>query len=248
MVNHFPSVWLPAPQTLSQNLHLSSHDVHIWKINLKQSEAQVRTFQETLSSDEIARAKRFYFPEHQQRFIIGRGSLRMILGSYLNIEPQKIEFDYHERGKPFLAAKFQDSGLFFNLSHSQDLGLLGVSYQRLIGVDLEYMRPMSDLENLAQRFFLPAEYEIIKSLNSDEKQKVFFRYWTCKEAYLKATGDGLVKLENIGIDLKINQAAQLLFTGNWQLQELTPADNFAAAVVVANDHKKNHNFHFWQYQ
>ncbi|WP_353929040.1 4'-phosphopantetheinyl transferase HetI [Okeanomitos corallinicola TIOX110] len=238
-MNNIPCLWLPAPQ----NLHLSSSDVHIWKINLKQSELQIQALKETLSSDEIARSERFYFPEHRQRFIVGRGSLRLILGGYLNVEPIEIEFDYHQRGKPFLAPKFLDSRLFFNISHSQDLGLLGVSYQQLIGVDVEYMRPMSDLENLAQRFFLAQEYEIIKSLNSVEKQQVFFRYWTCKEAYLKATGDGLVKLENIGIDLTPTQPAQLLVVGNWQLQELIPADNFAAAVVVANNHN---NFQFWQ--
>ncbi|NET02385.1 MAG: 4'-phosphopantetheinyl transferase superfamily protein [Sphaerospermopsis sp. SIO1G1] len=238
MVNFSPCTWLPAPQ----NLHLSSYDVHIWKISLKQPDLKLEVFQETLSTDEIARAKRFYFPEHQERFIIGRGSLRMILGKYLKIAPTDIEFNYNERGKPFLSSQFQGSGIFFNLSHSQDLGLLGVSYQQLIGVDLEYMRPMTDLENLAKRFFLNLEYEVIKSLDAETQQQVFFRYWTCKEAYLKATGDGLVKLEDIGVELQLHQTAQLLVTGNWQLQEFTPAENFAAAVVVAND---NNNFQFF---
>ncbi|MEA5577778.1 4'-phosphopantetheinyl transferase HetI [Anabaena sp. UHCC 0451] len=235
----FNHIWLPAPE----NLILSSDDVHIWKIDLKQSELQIQSFRETLSSDEITRAERFYFPEHRQRFIIGRGSLRTILGRYLGIKPSQVEFDYQQRGKPLLAAKFADSGLFFNLSHSQDLGLCGVTYQRLIGVDLEYIRPMSDLENLAKRFFLPREYEVIKLLPPEKKQQVFFRYWTCKEAYLKATGDGLVQLEQIEIDLTPKKPAQLLVTGNWELRELIPADNFAAAVVVANH---GGNFQFWQ--
>ena len=102
---------------------------------------------------------------------------------------------------------------------------------------------MSDLESLAKRFFLPREYEVIKSLLPEKKQQVFFRYWTCKEAYLKATGDGLVQLEQIEIDLTPTKPAQLLVTGNWELRELIPADNFAAAVVVANH---GGNFQFWQ--
>ncbi|GCL38818.1 4'-phosphopantetheinyl transferase superfamily protein [Sphaerospermopsis sp. FACHB-1094] len=238
-MNNFPSNWLPAPKKLV----LLSDDVHIWKINLQQSESQIQSFRETLSSDEVARAERFYFPEHRQRFIVGRGSLRTILGSYLGVEPSQLEFDYQQRGKPILAAKFADSGIFFNLSHSQDLGLCGVSYQRLIGVDLEFIRPMSDLENLARRFFLPQEYAVIKLLTPEQKQQVFFRYWTCKEAYLKATGDGLIQLEQIGIELTPTEPAQLKVSGNWQLKELLPADNFVAAVVVDNH---SNNFQFWQ--
>ncbi|MEA5617302.1 4'-phosphopantetheinyl transferase HetI [Cronbergia sp. UHCC 0137] len=228
--------WLPAPQ----NLVLSSDDVHIWRINLNQSESQLQFFRDTLSSDEIARAERFYFPEHRRRFIVGRGSLRTILGRYLGVEASEIKFIYQKRGKPLLA----NSGLFFNLSHSQDLALLGVSYKGLIGVDLEYIRLMSDLEGLAKRFFLPKEYELIKLLSFEEQQQVFFRYWTCKEAYLKATGDGLVELEQIEVFLKVNEPAKLLVSGDWCLRELIPSENFASAVVVQGNIE---NWQCWEY-
>ena len=232
--------WLPAPK----NLNLSLNDVHLWRINLNQSESQLQAFWETLSSDEIARAEKFYFPEHRQRFIAGRGTIRAILGRYLAIDPKQVEFEYQPRGKPFLAAKFANQRLFFNLSHSQDLALCGVSYQNQIGVDLEYIRTMSDLESLAKRFFSAEEYEHLRLVSSEEQKQMFFRYWTCKEAYVKATGDGLVKLEEIKISLTVNQPSKLLVSGDWNLRELTPTDNFAAAVVVAG---KNINLHCWQY-
>jgi 4'-phosphopantetheinyl transferase len=232
--------WLPAPKKLD----LLLNDVHIWRINLNSSESQLQFFRETLSSDEIARAQRFYFPEHRQRFIAGRGTLRAILGQYLGIDPKQVEFEYQPRGKPLLAAKFADQGLLFNLSHSQDLALLGVSYQHQIGVDLEYIRTMSDLEGLAKRFFSSREYEHLRLFSPQEQQQIFFRYWTCKEAYLKATGDGLVELEEIEISLTPNQPSQLLVSGDWNLRELTPAENFAAAVVVAGS---NINLHCWEY-
>ena len=230
--------WLPAPKKLD----LLLNDVHIWRINLNSDELQF--YRETLSSDEIARAERFYFPEHRQRFMAGRGTLRAILGQYLDIAPKQVEFEYQPRGKPLLAAKFADKGLLFNLSHSQDLALLGVSYQNQIGVDLEYIRTMSDLEGLAKRFFSAREYEYLRLLSPAQQQQIFFRYWTCKEAYLKATGDGLVQLEEIEIDLTPNQPSKLLVSGDWSLRELTPADNFAAAVVVAGS---NINLHCWEY-
>jgi 4'-phosphopantetheinyl transferase len=232
--------WLPAPKKLD----LLLNDVHIWRINLNSDELQLQFFRETLSSDEIARAERFYFPEHRQRFMAGRGTLRAILGQYLDIAPKQVEFEYQPRGKPLLAAKFADKGLLFNLSHSQDLALLGISYQNQIGVDLEYIRTMSDLEGLAKRFFSAREYEYLRLLSLAQQQQIFFRYWTCKEAYLKATGDGLVQLEEIEIDLTPNQPSKLLVSGDWSLRELTPADNFAAAVVVAGS---NINLHCWEY-
>ncbi|BAZ85510.1 4'-phosphopantetheinyl transferase HetI [Dolichospermum compactum] len=231
--------WLPAPKKLD----LLLNDVHIWRINLNSSELQLQSFRETLSSDEIARAERFYFPEHRQRFIAGRGTLRTILGQYLDIDPKQVEFEYQPRGKPLLAAKFANQGLLFNLSHSQDLALLGVSYQHQIGVDLEHIRTMSDLEGLAKRFFSAREYEYLRLFSPAEQQQIFFRYWTCKEAYLKATGDGLVQLEEIEIDLTPNQPSQLLVSGDWSLRELTPADNFAAAVVVTGS---NINLRCWE--
>ncbi|MFM6278571.1 MAG: 4'-phosphopantetheinyl transferase family protein, partial [Dolichospermum sp.] len=219
--------WLTAPE----NLNLSLNDVHLWCINLNQSESQLQAFWETLSSDEITRAERFYFPEHRQRFITGRGTLRAILGRYLAIDPKQVEFEYQPRGKPFLAAKFASHRLFFNLSHSQDTALCGVSYQD-IGVDIECIRAMSDLESLAKRFFSPEEYEHLRLVSSEEQKQIFFRYWTCKEAYLKATGDGLVKLEEIKISLTKtkNQPSKLLLSGDWNLRELTLKDDFAAAV------------------
>jgi 4'-phosphopantetheinyl transferase len=233
--------WLPTPKALT----LSSDNVHIWRINLNPTAPQLQSLQVTLSSDEIARAERFYFPEHRQRFIAGRGSLRSILGQYLNVKPSQVEFEYQQRGKPFLAAKFADSQIFFNFSNSQDLALCAVSYQRLIGVDVEHIRPMSDLESLVKRFFLAREYELLASLAPEQQQQIFFRYWTCKEAYLKTTGDGLVKLEEVEICLAENEPAKLLVAGDWSLWELCPADNFAAAVVVAGS---GGNLQCWQFE
>ncbi|BCL34613.1 4'-phosphopantetheinyl transferase HetI [Nostoc sp. MS1] len=230
--------WLPKPLDLT----LSSDEVHVWRISLEQPESQIQVLATTLSSDELARVNRFYFPEHRQRFIAGRGILRSILGQYLGVEPQQVKFDYEPKGKPLLANNH--SGLQFNLSHSQNLGLCAVNYTRQIGIDLEYIRPTSDLESLAQRFFLPQEYELLRSLPDEQKQKIFFRYWTCKEAYLKATGDGIAKLEEIEIALTPTEPAKLQTSPAWSLLELVPDDNCVAAVAVAGFGWQPK---FWQY-
>ncbi|MBC6429630.1 4'-phosphopantetheinyl transferase superfamily protein [Nostoc sp. HG1] len=223
-------LWLPAPI----NLTLLPDEIHVWRIELDQPETRLQHLRETLSSDEIARAERFYFQEHRQRFIAGRGILRTILGRYLGIQPLQVQFNYQHRGKPVLADTFADTGLAFNLSHSQGLGLCAVNSTRQIGVDLEYIRSMSDLEALAKRFFLPREYEMLRSLSPNQQQEVFFRYWTCKEAYLKATGDGLSQLEQVEVSLTPTEPARLQITEDWSLFELVPANNYVAAVAVAN--------------
>ncbi|WP_414548499.1 4'-phosphopantetheinyl transferase HetI [Anabaena sp. CCY 0017] len=236
-LNH---LWLPVPT----NLSLLPNNAHIWRINLDIPEAQRENLLATLSGDEVSRANRFHFQEHRQRFITGRGILRCILSNYLGISPQQVLFDYQERGKPVLADALAQSNLCFNLSHSQGLALCAVSYHSQIGVDLEYIRPMSDVEALAKRFFLPREYEIVRSLSDHKQQEIFFRYWTCKEAYLKATGEGLAQLEQIEILLNPTEPAQLKTSENWSLFELRPAQDSLAAVVVAGS---GYDLQCWQY-
>ncbi|MCV3215543.1 4'-phosphopantetheinyl transferase superfamily protein [Plectonema radiosum NIES-515] len=230
--------WLKAPTDLS----LSVDDVHVWRVELSRSQLQLQELAETLSSDEQVRAKRFHFEQHRQHFIAGRGILRTILGRYLGIEPQALGFDYEAHGKPVLGDKFVTSGLSFNLSHSQGLALYGVS-RHPIGVDLECIRDNTDVEALAKRFFTDREYEVVRSLSPNQQQQIFFRYWTCKEAYLKATGAGLSQLEQVEILLTPTQPASLQ-SEEWSLTELIPANNYLAAVAVAG---QNLHYSCWQY-
>lgn len=220
--------WLPA----SADLTLLQNDVHVWRINLDPPEAQLQHLTETLSSDELSRAKRFYKEQHRHRFIAGRGILRTILGRYLGVEPQQLQFSYQPLGKPVLADNFSDSGLWFNLTHSQGLALCAVSRDRPVGIDLEYIRPISDVLNLAKRYFSSGEYAVMRSLPPHQMQEVFFRYWTCKEAYLKATGAGISQLEQIEVLLTPEEPAKLKIDQQWSLFELVPVKNSVAAVAV----------------
>ncbi|MBW4611366.1 MAG: 4'-phosphopantetheinyl transferase superfamily protein [Hassallia sp. WJT32-NPBG1] len=230
--------WLKAPTDLT----LSRDDVHVWRVELSLRQSQLQELAETLSTDEQVRAKRFHFEQHRQHFIAGRGMLRTILGRYLGVEPQALQFEYEARGKPILADTFAKSGLSFNLSHSQGLALYGVC-RRPIGVDLECIRENTDVEALAKRFFTEREYEVLRSLPPNQQQQVFFRYWTCKEAYLKATGAGLSQLEQVEILLTPTQPASLQ-SEEWSLTELIPGNNYLAAVAVPG---QNLHLQCWQY-
>lgn len=227
--------WLSKPA----DLKLSENQVHVWRAGLDLPTLQIEKLAQTLSPDEAERANRFYFERDRKHFTAGRGILRTILGQYLDLNPAQIQFCYTSRGKPGLANTGET--LYFNLSHSKGLALYGVSRDFNLGIDLEYMRPMSDLEQLAKRFFSIGEYTAIASLPDNEKQGAFFQAWTCKEAYLKATGDGLAGgLAEVEVSLIPGEAARLLsIAGNsqaalsWSFHQIIPAPDYMAALAVA---------------
>ncbi|MEL7244923.1 MAG: 4'-phosphopantetheinyl transferase superfamily protein [Cyanobacteria bacterium J06573_2] len=268
-------MWLKAPT----NLELLSNEVHVWRENLDNVEPLLEDFAQLLSEDELVRARRFHFEQHRQRFIAGRGILRSILGSYLNIEPSQINFGYEPRGKPFLVgitqqqwnsshcdvrkqshnseliqvtnssseSNFNKMNLCFNLSHSGDYALYVMSLNNSIGVDLECINSTTDVVSLAQRFFLPSEFAVIESASPEQQQQLFFRYWTCKEAYLKATGTGLKDLQKVEISLTPEQPAELNIpdiSGEWSLLEIQPFYNCAATVACTG---RDLEFKYWDY-
>jgi 4'-phosphopantetheinyl transferase len=226
-------------QNPPDNLVLTPDDVHLWQMDLDLPVSKVQELENILSTDEKTRAERFYFQQHKNRFIVGRATLRIILGRYLDRSPQQIQFEYSSRGKPSLA-KCGSQGLKFNLSHSQNLALYGFACDRAIGVDLEYIRAVTDVQQIARRFFSPSESATIMSLSEEEKFTAFFRGWTAKEAYLKATGDGLSgSLDKIEVSLLPNEPVRLLsIDGNpqiaarWRLSSFAPAVDYLATIAV----------------
>src|SRR3954464_143573 len=90
--------WPVAPK----RLHLAPDEVQVWQISLDGSAARVHAFTQTLAADERKRADDFRFAEHRRRFIIGRGTLRALLGQYLDRAPADLKFVYGPYGKPSL--------------------------------------------------------------------------------------------------------------------------------------------------
>lgn len=218
---------------------IKPNQLHLWIADLDVSESLIKSLSETLSNDEKIRAQRFRFPQHQNRFIVARGLLRKTLADYLRIKPAHIKFEYNQKGKPRISGGGIDR-LEFNISHSQNLALYGITLNRPIGVDLEYIRDFEQVEPIAQRFFTPQEYQQIKSLPKPQQQETFFRAWTAKEAYLKATGEGLSGgLDTVEIELNRKQPLKLISinqnpqaANHWRLYELNPAPNYQAAIAI----------------
>ena len=228
--------WLspPADQTLS------SREIHVWRVALDRPAAAIQCLVEILSPDERARAERFYFEEDRQRFIAGRGTLRQILSNYLHVPPKHLQFQYGAYGKPALANAAGRSSLRFNVSHSRGLALCAFVLDREIGIDLEYMRPLDDVEQIARHFFSVRESEQLFALPIERQLAAFYNCWTRKEACIKAWGDGLVHpLDRFFCSLAPGEPAQLVSVNydltagrRWLVQALTPAPNYAAALAI----------------
>lgn len=228
-------VWVPTAK-----LALTSNDIHIWWAALDQPEWRVQQLAQTLSVDESIRADRFHFEQDRKRFIARRGILRTLLGGYLGIEPDRLQFYYGSHGKPALAENSSGSTVRFNLSHSQGIAVYAVTRNSEIGIDIESIRFLSDAEQIAKRFFSAQEYAVFQTLTPSQKQPAFFKCWTCKEAYLKAIGDGLaLPLDQFDVSLSPREPAKLLSikgdsqsAHGWFLQELTPVSGYVAALAV----------------
>jgi len=224
----------------SANLVLPNDEVHVWRACLDQPATTLERLTQTLSADEQRRAERFYFERHRRRFIAARGVLRAILGRYLGLEPDQVEFAYGAQGKPALANCCYGDDLFFNLSHSHKLALYAVTRHRQVGVDLEYIRVVTDDERIAASTFSARENREWRTLLKVKQREAFFNCWTRKEAYIKAIGDGLSRpLDQFDVSLVPGEPARLLNVighpeeaARWCLKELAPAPGYAAALAA----------------
>lgn len=165
-----------------------SVNVDLWLWPLTDASGEEAEHWRVMSAEERARADRFVFPKHRKRYIHGRGRLRQILGSYIGIAPEQIAFELSAYDKPRLAHA-GGASLHFNLSHSEELAALGVSADAELGVDIEWIRLLK--EDISSRYFSARECDVLHALPEAEQPRAFFECWTRKEAYIKASGEGL---------------------------------------------------------
>jgi 4'-phosphopantetheinyl transferase len=224
--------WRSPPAHLSIDLGA----VHLWRWRLDRAVPTVR-----LAVDEQLRVARFRFDPDRQSFVAARSGMRRILGRYLDIDPAAIEFAYGSHGKPCLV----DGAIEFNLSHSGNWALLAVTRDRPVGVDIERIKPVAELEKLTARFLLAAEHERIVALDEADRLLAFFRTWTCKEAYLKATGEGLGQLKSLEVLVESWQPAQLLSPAGWGLRELPLVTGYVGAIAAPG---ADWSVSFWNFE
>ncbi|QWV95382.1 4'-phosphopantetheinyl transferase superfamily protein [Geomonas oryzisoli] len=193
-----------------------------------------------LSQDELRRGARLLDPEKRELFLVGRGLVREILADLVGEEPGRLVFAEGEFGKPSLVAGQAAEGLRFNVSHSGGQLLIAACYGAEIGVDLEEIRQELAFRPMAERYFSVREREELFGLDPRQQLEAFYRCWTRKEAYMKATGSGFSQPSTgFDVSLRPGEPAALLGhgaepaeLGRWRLVDLPVPSGYCAALAL----------------
>jgi 4'-phosphopantetheinyl transferase len=212
---------LPPPLVMrpgNNTPELRSGTIGVWSLTLSVTRERLDELHASLSSDERQRALRFGHAVFRDRYVAARGQLRELLGAFLCVAPPAVRFRYNEFGKPAIASPRRGRFLQFNLSHSMDQALVGVSDSR-IGVDIEFVRPLPEMEAIRRRFSGEDGPEGPLTSPGSRDTVDFFRWWARKEAYLKAIGTGL------------RPPVEQWDANRWSLIDVEPALGFVGAVA-----------------
>ncbi|HWV14547.1 MAG TPA: 4'-phosphopantetheinyl transferase superfamily protein [Cellvibrio sp.] len=222
------------PETYSDHFDLR-RECHLWFLDLTQlPEDTVRQTQLFLSTDELQRMRTL--KRRQLEFIATRALVRLCLSRYTNEPPQSLQLKTAEKGKPFLAGA--NTPIQFNLSHCNQVAVLVIGWQAALGVDIESTTRNRSQREIAARYFHPLELAQLEKLDNPAHNTHFFRLWTLKEAFFKATGEGIsAGLEKAAFHLEgqtINaQLADELNTqaDDWQFYQTFMNQDFCVALA-----------------
>jgi 4'-phosphopantetheinyl transferase len=216
------------------------NEVTIWFVSLDQPARPVERLSRLLSHDEQDRARRLRFRHDAIRFVTLRAVLRTVLAERLGASPEEISFAYSPYGKPEVAMPFNRRGVGFNVSHSADLGVVAVTARHRVGVDIERVRPLPDLEAMSEQVFSPREQRTLRAIPSVLRPRAFLNGWTRKEAYIKAIGTGCSHpLARFSVSLAPGAPVRLEHCDDdaseperWTLEALDPDPDHVAAIAV----------------
>jgi 4'-phosphopantetheinyl transferase len=234
---------------------LVAHKIQVWLVELDGGmgpfddvdTAEPGAELELLSPDERVRGARFIRARDRRRFVWCRAALRQILGALLAMPAQLVPLRAGGQGKPEIEfdpsvtmAADWSHWLRFNVSHSAELGLIGVCRGREIGVDLEKVRALSEATRIVASFFSAEEQAEFSRIPPDQQASAFTRGWTRKEAVLKGLGVGLAGLAahyETGFGThelrpEFAPASPSPRVKEWRLWEAAVRPGFVAAVAV----------------
>jgi 4'-phosphopantetheinyl transferase len=236
----YPQYIEPGWEMPRSKIVIGDEEIHVWRANLDLPDIVLNKFYKVLTYDERVRAQRFNFEKDMRRYVARHGILRTILGHYLCITPCCLRFSYGEKGKPTLINKCKNGTIVFSMSDSADVALYAFAMNIEIGVDIEYISSIPNMNKIAENIFSCQEYQLYYSLSDLEKRDMFFNCWTRKEALVKALGYGLSwPLNSLDVSLVTGEPVRLLEVeggssgvSQWCIQDLKPSHNYTGAVAI----------------
>lgn len=175
-----------------QKVDLTAEEIHIWVLYLPELKSKFDALYSFLAVEEKAKADMFRKDVDRNQYILTRGGLRYLLGMYVDENPEKIVITYNKWGKPQLEQRYS---LNFSLSHSVDYSLIAFTKSCEIGVDVEFINPNLNVDELVSVFLNPSEFDSWQNVPIQQKTEYFYKLWVGKEAFIKALGKGWLERE-----------------------------------------------------
>ena len=224
----------PAGPTNITALPAAASGVRLWWCDLTPTAALLEVYGGTLSISERARAARFGTLQLRDRYVMGRGSLRQLLGGVLGYKPGAVSIVRGVRGRPQLAGI---PSLDFNVSHTAAVALIGVAEGVRIGVDVEARNRGINQTGIARKFLTNRERDELATLDDDAQRLRVLTLWTCKEAMSKATGDALsAPFGRIDVDVAVGRTLRggpgVYDVERWELHAPRVPPDYIATVAL----------------
>jgi len=232
--------------------HSLLNEIHIWWFEVDRLQSYVDRFYQILNQDEQERAGRYKTELLRARNIVAWGVLKKLISNYTTLRPDEVMFTHNRYGKPELSPHLCSSGLQFNMSHTNGMGVVALAKNNPVGVDIEEVRELHDLDDLVEFCLSSYEKSWFSCIPGDMLLRVFYQLWTAKEAFLKAIGTGLsFPMMEVEFTLKSNDELKLYRVKEeaaspvlWRLFSLEQPPNYAGFLVTENENAviKNYNW------
>jgi 4'-phosphopantetheinyl transferase len=218
------------------------HELHVWLLQpeMVTDAAVLAAYADSLSDAERARQQRFHFESDRQLFLVSHGMLRRVLSQYVDVAPSQWEFLSGAYGRPAIAASHGLPALRFNLSHTRGLVACVISLGSDCGIDVERLRAPRNPQAIARKMFAATELAELDGRTGPDYLERFFRYWTLREAYCKATGLGIARAPK-DFAFRISSAGGIAIqfepedmgrAGQWQFACLQAASEHLVAIAA----------------
>jgi 4'-phosphopantetheinyl transferase len=227
-------------------IDLDQNTIHLWMTSFGQinDEHLLRRYRALLNDEEREQQRRFFFDVDRRCYLVARALVRTVLSRYEPITPRDWQFTTNAYGRPEIAAIHGEAArLRFNISHTNSLILMGVAYQRWLGVDVENDRLREAPLEAALSHFAGPEVLDLYALPPTKQKERFFEYWTLKESYIKARGMGLsIPLDRFSFHFPGDQRVQLSVdesladsASKWWVWQFRPLEDYIGAVCLERD-------------
>ena len=224
---------------------LAAGEVWLFAFALDLPESSVAELARLISTDEADRAARFRQERERRRYLVHRAKTRAVLAACVGEQPANLTFQYGSQGKPGLAPRGCSPDVRFNMSRSNEVGLLAIQLDVDLGVDIEHIRSFPVALDIAERFFTVEENARLRSLPRDAVDAAFFGYWTRKEAIVKAMGRGLTQpIDVFTLAATPSPDGERVF-GHWVMSVPPSAEGYVVAVASPRSIPKVRTFHQW---